>query len=121
MVVALEDVEELGEDGQVAGGVLISHRADERLHGQQAVEEVGGPQVERLSLVKGVDLATPRLELLGERMRRQPNRAPVHDAIVHVACQIGERTAVISPRPSPYQPKSTAKQATISRISSFSK
>jgi hypothetical protein len=50
VVVALKDVEELGKNGQVAGGVLVPHHADERIESEQVVEKIRRAQIERLSL-----------------------------------------------------------------------
>lgn len=48
VVVALEDVEKLREDGKVARGVLVLHCLGKRVQRQEPVEVVGRTQVEGL-------------------------------------------------------------------------
>jgi hypothetical protein len=55
VVVGLEDVENLREDGQVTRGVLVLHRAAERLQRQQAVEVVGRAGIEGVALFERLD------------------------------------------------------------------
>ena len=96
VIVALKDVQEMGEDGEVAGRVLVPDGAPEGLQGEQAVEVVGRAQVERLALPEGGDLARPSLERLGERMRSGEAPAEADQGVVHVVCQGGHRTAELS-------------------------
>ena len=65
VVVALEDVQELREERQVAGGVRVAHRALERVEREQVVEVVGRAQVERFAFLQGGDLAGPPLQAYG--------------------------------------------------------
>ena len=91
VVVALEDVQELREDREVAGGVLVADRALERLEREQVVEVVGRAQVERFAFLKRGDLAGPPLQGCGERVRGAEATAELDDGVVHVGGELGDR------------------------------
>src|SRR5207253_8973146 len=93
VVVALEDVQELREDRQVARGVLVPDGAPERLQREQMVEVIGGSQVERLAFLKLGDLAGPPLQGLRERVRSSEAAAELHYGRVHVAGELGNRAS----------------------------
>jgi hypothetical protein len=61
-VVALEGVEELRENREVAGGVLVADGAGEGLKREQVVEIIGGAQVKRLALPQACDFRRPLLK-----------------------------------------------------------
>ena len=92
MVVALEDVQELGENREVARGVLVLHRLGERVQGEQAVEVVSRAKVEGLTLAEGRDLPDPRLQRKHQRMRRSVGLRQLDDPLVHIAPELGHGT-----------------------------
>ena len=49
VIVPLEDVQQLGENGKVAGDILVSDRASKRLQRKELVEVIGRTTVQRLA------------------------------------------------------------------------
>ena len=93
VVVALEDVQELGEDREVAGGVFVAERGLERVEREQVIEVVGWAQVERFAFLKRLDLAGPPLQGSSQRMRGDEAATELDDGVIHVGRELGDRTA----------------------------
>ena len=96
VVVALENVQELREDREVAGGVFAANRTLERIEREQVVEVVGGAQVERFAFLKRGNLAGPLLQGGGEGMRGAEPAAKLNDGVVHVGGEFGHCAAHLS-------------------------
>jgi len=88
VVVGLEGVQHRGEHRQVAGPVLVLHERDERLLPEQAVEDVGEADVERIPLTQRPHLVAERLQASLKPGRVLNGHREIDEARVHILAHV---------------------------------